>query len=294
MGQDINQLLEYTIDTLLQTFNPQRKSIMKKAHFYKIMDILDTRLQKQGIDIGYPKYWYRYGSVADIDVLDHSISTGFYRYLDGDYILPYPYTKSYDIDLNRRLIINPTVTHICKQYQYKKDYAQLLKDDSYKLNSPYKFNTIFQDVIGSVKSLKNFHQTTLHTEKEIIEPLLDCLLAEFPEKDYPELLDIYLAWDDTARLVLQHIQSSKSKYDYLHKITEVFWTTYSNAIRIDYNQHIPRDIINIWEEEYSKSIVPSLLEIEELRKEIVAKINNSDTTTDEELVKDVLRVAYNL
>ena len=62
MNEEKNQLLEYTIDTLLNTFNPDRKPIMKKAHFFKMMDIVDTKLLKQGIDIRYPSYWYRYGN----------------------------------------------------------------------------------------------------------------------------------------------------------------------------------------------------------------------------------------
>lgn len=284
-------MLEYTIDTLLKTFNYQRKFIMKKVHFYKMMDILDTRLQKQGIDIGYPKYWYRYGSVADVGVLSQRISVGFSPYLDGDFILPYPYTKSYDVDVNIKSKINSTVSHICKQYQYKENYGQLLKEESYRLNSPYKFNTIFQDLLDSVKSLNNSRQTTLYTETEIIEPLLDCLSAEFPEENYPELLDMYLAWDDTARLILHHVKSSGSKHIYLDKITEIFWITYSNAIKIDYNQHIPKENIKAWEEEYLKSIAPSLIEIEAIRKKIILD-NDFDIIPDDGLVKETLEIAY--
>lgn len=293
MGQDTNQLLEYTIDTLLKAFNPERKPIMKKAHFFKMMDILDTRLQKQKIDINYPKYWYKYGSVAHVAVLSQTIPNGFNRYCQEDNILvPYPCSKSYDIEVDKKIVIDSTIRFLCQEYQYKEDYGRLLKDASYKLNSPHKFNTMFQKYLESVESLKQVRPSTLFKDREI-EPLLNILLAEFPEEKYPELLDIHLAWDDTVRLIIRHINDSKVKYNYLSQLNDLFWTTYSKAIRIDYNQHIPRNEIKKWEQEYSKSIVPSLVSIEEIRRKIIMD-NDFNINTDDKLVKDTLQIAYHL
>ncbi len=56
-----NFLLEYAIDSLLKTFNPERKPVMLQFHFFKLMNLLDTRLRKQGVDIELPGYWYKYG-----------------------------------------------------------------------------------------------------------------------------------------------------------------------------------------------------------------------------------------
>ena len=292
MGQDSNQLLEYTIDTLLKTFNPDCKPIMKKVHFYKMMDILDTRLKEQDIDIGYPKYWYMYGSVAHLNLLEEFIPRGFSRYwVDNSIVYPSVHRKSFDIDKSIMHVINSIVQDIRKKYQFKENYGRLLKKDSYRLNSPYDFNTTFQDYLDSIHSLKN--QNTLYSSNDLLEPLLDKLLAEFPEDDYPELLDIHLAWDDTTRLIIDHMQESKEKYYCLEKLTMLFWSIYSKAIRIDHNQHIPKEIILEWEQEYGSSIQSIDAKIEDIRNEVI-DICDITIDADDHLIKHLMQKIYEL
>jgi hypothetical protein len=285
-----NRLLEYTIDTLLYTFNPENKPIVRKASFYKMMDILSFRLRKQGINIEYPSFWYKYGSVTDFRYLDQIIQNGFTtRYFDGENIFfPSCHRRSYNIDPQSQYIINSTIKFFCKQYQYKKDYSELLKKESYKLNSPYSFNTVFQEFI---KVVDNKNQFTLLPKKEILEPLLDKLLVEFPEDDFPELLDINLAWDDTTRLVLDHLD--KSTEDYLKTLMYLFWDVYSKGIRSIYNWYFPVDYVINWKQEYEKSLPEVEKKIEELRKELFVK-HNYKFNTDEDLVRKLLKTAYNL
>lgn len=294
MIQESNQLLEYTIDKLLRTFNPNSKPIMKKSHFFKMMDLLDTRLQKQNIDINYPKYWYRYGSVAHCGLLNKIIPYGFSRYTRKDNIVvPYPCRTSYDINNQSKTIIDSTVNTLCDKFKFKKKYGRLLKKESYRLNSPYKFNTIFQDYFDVIKSLKNPASPQLLTTNEILEPLLDNLLAEFPEEKYPELSDSHLAWDDTTRLVVDYINEPSQLYTYLTNLSNLFWGLYSKAIRLDYNQNIPKDIIQEWEHQYLKEIYPTEEKIEQIRKEIILNFD-FDIAADDELVKEILQKAHDL
>jgi len=290
MAGEKNQLLEYTIDTLLKTFNPDRKPIMKRAHFYKMMDIVDTKLKKQKIDIRYPSYWYRYGSVTDFAYLDQVIPKGFSgRYFDGEHIFfPSSHRRTYDIDPHKRAIINSTIELTCDKYRYKSDYGKLLKKDSYELNSPYKFNTIFQDYIEIVS---NTTQSTLFPKEEILESLLNRLLGEFPEEDFPEALDIYLSWDDTTRLVLDDYNESKDQL--LALLMDLFWGVYSKGIKSIYNKYFTADHVIIWKQEYEQSLPIEEKKIEGLRKEILVK-RNRDFNLDEDLVKKLMNAAYNL
>ncbi len=89
-----NLLLEYAIDSLLKTFNSQRKPVMPQSTFYKLMNILDTRLRNQGVDIELPGYWYRYGFYIDINFLDIRVSPRFVQ----------KYTLRFFISLNTILI----------------------------------------------------------------------------------------------------------------------------------------------------------------------------------------------
>lgn len=290
MNGEKNQLLEYTIDTLLKTFNPDRKPIMKKAHFYKMMDIVDTRLNQRGINLKYPSYWYMYGAVTDFARLDEVIPRGFSaHYFDGENVLyPTSHRRIYDVDSQKRSIIDSTIRSVCEKYRYKSDYGKLLKRDSYKLNSPYKFNTTFQDYI-EVVSRPN--QSTLFSKEDVLETLLDKLLEEFPEDHFPELLDINLVWDDTTRLVLDYLD--ESKYDCLMTLMNLFWGVYSKGIRSIYNKYFPAERVISWKQEYEKSLPTAEKKIEELRKKILVEQNHS-FSPDEDLVKKLLKAAYNL
>jgi len=291
MNGDQNQLLEYTIDTLLKTFNPDRKPIMKKAHFYKMMDLLDARLRNREIDIKYPSYWYRYGSVTDFTYLDQVIPKGFSgRYFDGENILyPLMHRRTYNVDPQKQVIINSTIESLCNQYRFKSDYGKLLKRDSYELNSPYQFNTTFQDYIEIVD---NPCQSTLFPKEEILESLLNKLLEEFPEDDFPELLDINLLWDDTTRLVLDYYPG-ESKNDCLKYLMYLFWSVYSKGIRSIFNKYFPADYVLNWKEEYEAFLSEAEKSIEEVRKKILVE-NDHNFNADEDLVKKLLVRAYNL
>jgi hypothetical protein len=294
MEKEQNQLLEYTIDTLLKTFNPERKPIMKKSHFFKMMDLLDTRLQKKGIDINYPKYWYRYGSVAHMEVLGQNIPHGFLRYIDDDSIIsPYPCRLAYNIDDELKVEIRSTIAPLCEKYQYQTGYGRLLKTESYRINAPFAFNTTFQNLFDILSRFKNPCQAGLFTLHDELEPLLDTLLEQFPDEKYPELIDMHLAWDDTTRVIISYIEDKKLQERLLEELVELFWKSYSNAIKIDCNQHIPPEIIKKWEIEYEGSIVPTLLEIENIRKKVITVVE-LNTDPYDSFAKKIMQKAYDL
>ena len=85
-----NFLLEYAIDSLLKTFNQERKPVMKKAHFFKLMNLLDTRLKNQGVDIGLPGYWYKYGFYIEINHLNSVLPREFNKFYMKDDIFIVP------------------------------------------------------------------------------------------------------------------------------------------------------------------------------------------------------------
>ena len=292
MVNEKNLLLEYTIDTLLNTFNPGRRPIMRRLHFYKMMDILDTKLQDKEIDIKYPNYWYKYGSVTDFSYLDQIIPNGFSgRYIDNENILfPKSHRRNYDVDPKKQLTINSTINSLCKHYQYKEDYGELLKKESYKLNSPYTFNTTFQEYI---KIVVNQGQSTLTPREEILESLLNKLLSEFPEDDFPEILDLNLLWDDTTRLVLDYVEDRWSKDYYLNILMNLFWDSYSKGIRSIFNKYFPSEYVLKWKEEYEISILEVDKKIGELRKGIIVEQKHK-FSADNDLVKKLLVKAYDL
>lgn len=287
-----NFLLEYAIDSLLKTFNPERKPVMRQSHFFKLMNLLDTRLRKQGVDIELPGYWYKYGFYIENRFLDAVLPRKFNEtyMISGTYVAPplHP-RKKYEVAEDIRHKIDLTIHWLWQKYGFKPDYGAKAKKESYEINVPYKFNTTFQEFIEIV----NRRETGFVSRKESLEPVLDILLSEFPEKEFPELHSTYLEWDDTIRLILDCVPDKKQG-ELTNNLMELFWETYSKGVRIRHNQHIPiPGILKHWKNEYEKSIPDAYKQIEIIRRNVLLEHYRA-SGKDEKLVKQLMKKAYEM
>ena len=220
-------------------------------------------------------------------VIPQGFKTRYFN--DSENVLyPHRHRKHYDINSNLKRIIDLTISAICGQYGYKKNYGDILKKDSYKLNSPYKYNTIFQDYIAAVTN-KN---STLTSREDLLDNLLNQLLNEFPEDDYPELIDINLEWDDTTRLVLHCLDGSQQQ-EITKSLMEIFWDLYSKGIRIKYNQNIPDKTIEVWTEQYNDSLSTAYKKIEEIKNNVFLNLS-TPFETDVVFAKKLLKKAHEI
>lgn len=292
-----NFLLEYTIDFLLKTFNPQRKPIMPQSSFFKLMNLLDTRLRKQGIDIELPGYWYKYGFFIELNFFDMVLPSRLpsrkfseIYMIDDTFVVPPMYPrKKYEIAEQIKYKIDSTIHWLWEQYGYKPNYGAKAKKESYAVNAPYEFNTTFQDYIKIV----NLKETGFILRKDELESMLDKLLSEFPEQEFLELYGIYLEWDDTTRLILDCVPDGK-QYAFIKKLMDTFWETYSKGVRIQHNQNIPeQDIISHWKIDYAKSIPDTQKQTEEIRKNILSEHYKS-SGKDEGFVGQIMKQAYEM
>lgn len=287
-----NFLLEYSIDSLLKTFNQERKPVMKKAHFFKLMNLLDTRLKNQGIDIELPGYWYKYGFYIEIAHLNSVLPREFSKFymVDNLFIVPpLNLRRKYEILDDIKKKIDLTVNSLWTQFGFKSGYGDALKKKSYEINTPYKFNSIFQEYIDIV----NRTETGFISKKEILEPVLDSLLSEFPDTIFSELYDTYLEWDDTTRLCLD-ILSGKKQYELIKEMEEILWETFSKGVRTRHNQNIPDpEIIKRWKIEYDSEIPKTHKHIENIRNSLLSEKYKA-SGKDETLVKQLMKKAYEM
>jgi hypothetical protein len=131
------------------------------------------------------------------------------------------------------------------------------------------------------------------SRKEELEPLLDKLLSEFPEKEFPELYSTYLEWDDTTRLILDSVPENKQDA-LLKKLMELLWETYSRGVRIRHNQNIPiPELVSRWKNDYNKSIPDTLKQIGDMRKKVLSE-HYKASGKDEGLVKELMKKAYEM
>ena len=157
------------------------------------------------------------------------------------------------------------------------------------INAPYKFNSIFQEYIDIV----NRPETGFISKKETLEPLLDNLLSEFPDKDIPELYYTYYEWDDTMRLRLD-LLSGKKQYKLIKEMKELFWEIFSKGVRIVRNQNSPDpEIITRWKMEYESEIVKTHKHIENIRNSLLCE-KYTASGKDETLVRQLMKKAYEM
>jgi hypothetical protein len=126
-----------------------------------------------------------------------------------------------------------------------------------------------------------------------LEPLLDKLLLEFPDKDFLQFYDTYLEWDDTTRLCLD-LLSGKKQYELIKELEELFWETFSKGVRIRHNQNLSDlEIIKRWKIEYESEIVKTHKHIENIRNSLLCE-KYTASGKDETLVKQLMKKAYEM
>ncbi|MFZ3170181.1 MAG: hypothetical protein WA130_21425 [Candidatus Methanoperedens sp.] len=126
-----------------------------------------------------------------------------------------------------------------------------------------------------------------------MEPLLDNLLSEFPDKDFSQFYDTYLEWDDTTRLCLD-VLSGKKQYELIKKLEELFWETFSKGVQIVHNQNMPDpEIIMYWKIEYGSEIPKTHKHIKNIRNSLLCE-KYTASGKDETLVKQLMKKAYEM
>ncbi|MGB8218514.1 MAG: hypothetical protein WCE94_14550 [Candidatus Methanoperedens sp.] len=255
------------------------------------MNLLDTRLKNQGVDIGLPGYWYKYGFYIEINHLNSVLPRDFSKFymMDEFIVPPLNLRREYEILDDIKKKIDLTIRSLWTQFGFKPGYGYVVKKKSYEINAPYKFNSIFQEYIDIV----NRTETGFISKKETLEPLLDKLLSEFPDKDFSELYDTYLEWDDTTRLCLD-LLSGKKENELIKGLEELFWETFSKGVRIRHNQNLPDpEIIKRWKIEYESEIPRTHKHIENIRNSLLS-VNYKASGKDETLVKKLMKKAYEM
>ncbi|MHC1757068.1 MAG: hypothetical protein AB9861_16835 [Methanosarcina sp.] len=292
MAEENNQLLGYAVDRLIKAFNPNRKETMNMYHFCKLMNLLDSRLQKQGINIKLPGYWYKYGFYTEERFLDHVLPYPF----SGNCIMNgfvYPSTIKVDysgkVSITTQNIISEKIKDLHELYGRKPNYGDLAKIASYETNSPYKFNTLFQEYLIITSANVSYINNSL---KQDIVMKLDELLSAFPIDSYPELASIHFNWDDTTRVVLEDAPDT-IKLSFIKYLRDTFWEIYSKRIRIDHNWFIPKDVIRNWESKYEDELSDAEKIIEDIRTKMLMTYY-TPLEENKEFVKKLMQDIYNI
>lgn len=297
-----NPLLKYSTERLLNIANPKGKYYFKKTTLNKMLYLLYLSLKERDIDIKFPYFWFKWGTLTD----DHSyyefVGLPFSRYFKSNgYTRAMVRVPHSDIDDSVKTIIDEEILGLLNKYKDSKgiflpNYLQLILDDVY-VTAPYEFQRTFNR--GLYKYTEQFK--TLKRKKipsklrlnpnnvEQIKEYLSKLIIEFPEEDIPELYDLFLEWQDTMQLALIYNHTLSLK------LLEDFWDIFARALRIRYYENIPEYVIEDWskkyrEEDYSKFE----RELDISRNQLLLNyIDYSEpNTTVKDMVNDIMDFAY--
>jgi len=235
-----NELLCYTSYIAVTKFQKKKGRSPHGVYFNKIMSLAHRSLKEQGIDIGLPHYWYRYGDQVHIQSMPSALVWNH----ENQYKTIVEWTQgkpsSYN-DATYRLI-NKTIEELTNKYAGKnKEIIQ----EVYK-NAPYEFQRKIlnlRSIIHGWKYALNWDSRSYQTvSKEVI---LNAL-STFPDRVFPELEEQYKIFKIVVEIMLE-----KEDWDFVLFeelcITFWFWFCYYLRIKKDARENIPKETVAYWE-----------------------------------------------
>ncbi|WP_311171769.1 hypothetical protein [Halobellus ordinarius] len=249
---------EYLVYRVLWELRENTGGETGRTKFHKLCILADKKLnEKYDRDIGLPQYWYKYGkTLAESEIDDAVTFTPHSNHRRGFAYYPAEQVSESDFDhLDEDLkddIFQATIEIVDEHGE--KNYKELEKYQ-YENFPPHKFVTAYGNFRWYLSSIsldrdqKTIEHFTDPSEKSTIEELLDEMLVSFDEREFEEIYDLYLDWDDTVRLLNEEGASARELLDF----TETFIEAIAKAVlRFKDRSHISEDRLSKWEEEKEK------------------------------------------
>lgn len=245
--------VEYLGYRLLQELEA-KKGRVPRSFFLKVWCITDRYLSEEyQYDSGLPRYWYKYGELAD----EHSVNTFYHAPTapwGGQMYISQPDIEPEDFEISEDT--EDTIEHGVKWaiQRFGNRNTRYVKSHQYFVHAPNEFIRAYSELRDKLQYLDLKTQSTLTSEggdyssnKETVKNLLDQMVVAYPDEDpYETLYDLYLRWDDTARMLLE----GEPKYKDLDRFLDAFIEALSRCVlQFEYNSNIPPNRINRWKEQ---------------------------------------------
>lgn len=244
---------EYLGYTMLECLYEVDNRPVSRSKFWKLCCIADRRLlDREGLNIGFPRYWYKYGELA----ATHDISREFFnapsaRFWTGQEFHPDREIPEHEFDASPEVkkAIRESVRRIADRFG--KSSVDEIKAHQYSKQAPNEFIDAYSRLRAQFEAV-NLNQQALFAEfsedgtEGYFQDMLDEMLDTFPRRRYGEILDLYLRWDDTMRLMLQ----ADAEFSEMHDFLDIFIERLSEIVlRFEHNANIPPSRLDAWKEE---------------------------------------------
>lgn len=213
-----------------------------KTEFHKICYLVDEELLRDNIDIKLPRYWYRFGGIIAVEVVETSMLReepfGYQDYEGYDVSIdPKVVEGDFNVDRRARDAIDETVARVVSEFDGEYGISRI-QDEQYLRFAPEEFITVFHEFRTALDEIAETGDDTRYDE---LREDLGELLRAYPDK-YSRMHDEFLEWEHLTRQLLQ-----LGRYDDVNRFAKEFWDVFSKIeLRIRHNEHLPEWLVNRW------------------------------------------------
>lgn len=270
----------YSLLAQLDAEQNEGRSIVR-TQFLKLTCIADRILEEDhGRDVELPRYWYQYGEILNETPLNSSTyNVSQANWSDRARVVsPAPgiTADAFDVDPPEKEDIDRVVSHVARKFA--NDDSESIKDYQYEQYAPTTFIKTFdefREFIGNQESqntsLSDFGENTIPASEDEAKEKLDDLLGAYPEEQYSTMYKLFLRWEDTTRLLLDH-----EDFDQVEALLEDFWETFSQVeLRHHHEQHTPNNQKLHWQSEQDDLVTGFRSKLSEVRDEVLLQRETS-------------------
>ncbi|WP_372480065.1 hypothetical protein ACAH01_01880 [Halomicrobium sp. HM KBTZ05] len=261
---------------LLKRLKEQSNDQISRSKFLKLCCIADRRLiESRGYEVGLPRYWYMYGELAN----EHEFSKRFYNAplaigWDGQQYLPKELqVEAFDVSEEGLESIPDAVRWTVREFGRKN--VEEIKQYQYEKHAENEFIRKYSELrwllstidLGRQERLENYSSGG-ESNEEYLKRQLDEMMATYPDGEarYDDLKTLYLRWDDTVRLMVDH----SVEYSRIAEFLDDYIRTLSKAVlRFTYNQNITDERLEDWEEDAAKEREKFTTHLTTIRSELL-------------------------
>lgn len=276
--QDLGRA-EYLGYKLLQELEAS-KGLVPRSFFFKVWCITDHYLQDEyEYASELPRYWYKYGELVDEQSIGRfynapSAPWGGQRY----YALPDIEEEQFEVTERGKEVIQRAVGWAI--HRFGKANTRQVKAHQYMVYGPNEFIRTYSELRDMLDYTDLTSQSILpqsgdetQSNTDLVENHLDQMISTYPdEEEYDFVYDLYLRWDDTARLLIE----DEPQYEALFEFLDEFIGALSQCVlRFEYKSYIPSTRLDKWANDKESDRKTFETDLEETRS---ALLSNRETS----------------
>jgi len=267
---------EYLGYQLIVKIKERSKRQISRSKFLKLNCIADRFLHDElNTDIGLPRYWYKYGEILD----EQSINGEFYHAPSarGFYGQQYLTSREYSPDeFNITEEESERIEDAAEwtALRFAKRNAEQIKSHQYRAHAPKEFIRAYSELRERLDVSNLQEQTILgyfaegeDGNKELVFDLLDEMLLTYPKDEYDSIYNLYLRWDDTARMLVEE----EGGFDTLNEFLDEFIEALSKTeLRFEHSANVPEQRLERWREQREDTLEEFEETLQKHRRELLA------------------------